>query len=322
MTDRIQPPLVILLPVFDDWESLELLLAHISEVLEERGIEATAVVLDDASPRAWERGELDRSWGALAGVRVVALRRNLGHQRAIAIGLSHVYEHFPEATTVVMDADGEDDPADLPKLLDACRAHGGEKVIFAERTRRLESFSFQAFYHLYRWLHYLFTGIAVRVGNFSVVPWTCLERLVVVSELWSHYAAAVFRARIPRSSVPSARARRLAGRSKMRFVSLVIHGLTAISVFGDVVAVRLLIAGLAVLGLLAVGLGAIFLAPLGLEGPSGWTSLIPIFALFLALQILVSIFALTFIVLGGRQHTAFVPLRDYRFFIRATHDLR
>src|SRR5438309_504196 len=83
--------------------------------------------------------------------------------------------------------------------------------IFAERRRRGEDVAFQAFFAAYRWGHRLLTGMAVRVGNFSIVPAAQLERIVVVSELWNHYAAAVFQAGLPHETIPTRRLRRLTG---------------------------------------------------------------------------------------------------------------
>src|SRR5262249_37876231 len=152
------------------------------------------------------------------------------------------------------DGDGEDDPADVPRLVQRCREEGFEKIVFAERTRRSETLAFRAFYGLYKVVHVLLTGIRGRVGNFSVVPPARLESLVVVSELWNHYAAAAFKSRQPLCLVPTRRASRLQGRSRMNFVDLVAHGLSAISVFGETVGVRLLV--LACLLILMALLGA------------------------------------------------------------------
>ena len=140
-----------------------------------------------------------------------------------------------------MDADGEDDPADVPRLLARLREEGHQKVVFAERSRRSETLTFRIFYVFYKVLHYLLTGKGVRVGNFSAIPRRRLSSLVVVAEMWNHYAAAVFRSRQPYCMVPTRRGRRLCGRSSMNFVSLVTHGLSAISVYSDVVGVRLLV---------------------------------------------------------------------------------
>lgn len=109
-------------------------------------------------------------------------------------------------------------------------------------------------YHLYRIVHWVLTGERVRFGNFSAVPWSCLERLVSVSELWGHYAAAVMRSRIPYVSIRTNRGNRLAGRPQMRFTGLVVYGLRALAIFSDVVGVRLMLATLVLLGAGGIGM--------------------------------------------------------------------
>jgi polyisoprenyl-phosphate glycosyltransferase len=233
--------LVVLMPVYDDWKVAGVLLPLLGEALAAAGHNAFLVIIDDGS---YERGtDLALPPAGFAGGTIVRLRRNLGHQRAICIGLAWIHSNLPGSTTVVMDADGEDDPADVPRLIAVFSAAGGDKVVFAARRRRSESMTFQAGYFAYRLLHRLLVGIPVRVGNFSVLPWSALRRLVVAEELWNHYAAAVVRGRLPRLEVSTHRARRLGGDSTMRFVPLVMHGLSAIAVFADIVCVRLLLAG-------------------------------------------------------------------------------
>ena len=109
----------------------------------------------------------------------------------------------------------------------------------------------------YRFVHLLLTGERVRVGNFSVIPRDLLRRLVAVSDLWNHYAAAVFHARIPYTTIPTTRGTRYAGASQMNFVALVTHGLSAMSVFGDRIGVRLLIVTCALAGLILSAAGAL-----------------------------------------------------------------
>ena len=72
---------------------------------------------------------------------MLRLRRNLGHQRAIAIGLTYIQAQMTTAyeAVVVMDGDGEDAPEDVPRLLARLEAEGGRSIVFAERTRRSES---------------------------------------------------------------------------------------------------------------------------------------------------------------------------------------
>jgi glycosyltransferase involved in cell wall biosynthesis len=273
------------------------------------------IVIDDGSSRTGAK-ELERPYAALAPVEVLHLSRNLGHQRAIAIGLTFVHQERPCDAVVVMDGDGEDRPEDVPKLLAELEASGGAKVVFAQRARRSEGLLFRAFYQLFRALHFVLTGVAVRVGNFSAMPFRCLSTFVVVSEAWNHYAAAVVKARIPYTMVPIARGERLAGRSKMSFVSLVTHGLSAISVFGDVVGVRILIAALIGLAAWSFCLFFTLLLPLDDQGsvPS-WALVWAVILFVLCAQILLVAFTVTLFILSSRNNMSFLPARDYRFFV-------
>lgn len=165
-------------------------------------------------------------------------------------------------------------------------------------------------------LHRALTGVPVRVGNFSVIPAPLLRRLVVVSELWNHYAAAVVRARLPRVLVPTRRARRLAGRSRMDFVGLVTHGLGAMSVFGDRVGVRLLIGAALVLLLTLVGIGAIVGIKFGTDlAIPGWATTAAGLLVAIFFQVFTLAVVFVFVVLGGRGGSGFLPARDYSWFV-------
>lgn len=302
-----------MIPVYNDWAAARQLLERVGRAVP---CQARVLLVDDASTEEPD-GPWPRDLAQIEGVSILHLRRNLGHQRAIAIGLVHVYRNWPGIDAlVVMDADGEDRPQDLPALLDRFASEGGRKVVFAARAKRLESATFRFFYHTYRILHRALTGVAVRVGNFSVIPPQALSRLMVVSELWNHYAAAVFRARIPHTSIPLPRGERLAGRSQMNFVSLLVHGLSAISVFSDVVGARLLVltAGAVVvaIALVVVVAGVRLFTDLAVPG---WATYVTGILLIVLAQALIVSLALVFLIVSGRAATGFLPLRDAELFI-------
>src|ERR671918_713236 len=186
--------LVILMPVYNDWAALSILLPSLERELNADGLRAEILLVDDGSTAPVPPNLGQNSFTAIESVDILSLRRNLGHQRAIAVGLSYIEANRPCYAVVVMDCDGEDDPRDVPRLIRESMANDGQKIVFAARTRRSENLAFKLFYHLYRLIHLLLTGVHVRVGNFSIVPAGALTRLVVVSELWSHYAAAVHKA--------------------------------------------------------------------------------------------------------------------------------
>jgi hypothetical protein len=306
---------LILIPVFNDWPSVSELLPRLDRALS-GGIGADVLIVDDGS--TIDPGdELARGpFHALGRVKLVRLHRNLGHQRAIAVGLAYVKDRLDHDAVVVMDGDGEDDPADVPRLLDRLRAEGGRTIVFAERTRRTESWTFRAFYILYKVMHRILTGRGVKVGNFSAIPRRRLDSLVVVSELWIHYAAAAFQSRQPICTIPTRRGERLHGRSSMNFVSLVVHGLSAIAVSSEVVGVRLLVLAVC-FGLLGLaGLVAAVIVRLATTWAiPGWATVTAGLSLLLLVQAIMLSFVLSLVILGTRQGSAHLPLRDYSAFV-------
>ena len=308
--------LLVLIPIYNDWAAVGLLLLDLDRVLIDAGRIADVLLVDDGSttdpPARW----LAEHWRALRRIEMLSLRRNVGHQRAIGIALAFVDQQRASDALVVMDGDGEDAPKDIPRLLECLHENGERTVVFAERTRRSESLAFRVLYALYRWAHVALTGIPVRVGNFSIIPRRELRRLVVVPELWNHYAAAVFKARLPRATVPTVRGPRLAGKSRMNFVDLVTHGLSALSVHSERIGVRLLVVTAILVALMGSGLMAVLairlFTPLAIPG---WASTVVGLLSILLFQLLAFASLFAFLVLHARSHPTFIPLRDYHYFV-------
>jgi polyisoprenyl-phosphate glycosyltransferase len=312
---RRMAPVVVLIPIFDDWLPCATVIERLDDALEAAGREVAVLLVDDGSTSAPTSLQLDRPLRAVRSIDVLRLRRNLGHQRAICIGLCHVDSEYDCDAVVVMDGDGEDDPHDVVRLLSRWAADP-ETIVFAERTRRSEGLGFRISYWFYRVLHRILTGKGVRVGNFSVVPRGRLRSLVVVSELWSHYAAAVFTSRLPFTTIPTRRARRLAGRSRMNFVALVTHGLSAISVFSEVVGVRVLLATLYVVAASFAGiLTVVAIRFVTTWAVPGWATFAAGILLIILMLAIVFGFLFTFSILFARKSASMLPVRDYEYFI-------
>jgi polyisoprenyl-phosphate glycosyltransferase len=308
--------IAVLIPVYNDWEALSLLLPRLDRALQTAGRTARVCVVDDGSTVSTPAARPE-PYLAIEGVDVLVLRRNLGHQRAIAIGLAHLAHEGRTGAVVVMDGDGEDAPEDVPRLLASLELEGCDTVVFAERRRRSEGPLFAGFYAIYRWLHWLLTGIPVRVGNFSALPARHLQSVVVVSEVWNHYAAAIFKAKLPRTSIPTTRAQRLCGQSRMNFVSLVGHGLSALSVHAEVVGVRLLVVVLA----LSVLMTTVLVGVIGIRiftdlAIPGWATMAAGLLLVLLSQAVAFAVSFVFLVLHARSQPLFIPARDYQYFVR------
>lgn len=313
---HLRSEFIILIPILDDWQAASLLMAGLDQVLEREAARAIVLIVDDGSITRPGPDFLHAPFEQIEEVRVLHLRSNLGHQRAIAIGLAYLYEHAEGRAVVVMDSDGQDRPEDVPLLIRRLGERADSEVVFAERTRRRGPVWFKALYHLYRCVHWLATGVSVRVGNFSVLPFSLLANLVAVPGLWSHYAASVFHARVPHSAMPSTRGRRLAGDSKMSLVGLVTHGLSALAVFGEAIGTRLFILG-----------SVLFLAASGTLGMAFWNlwqagsslvewALIAMMGTMILLLSMLGVAGGFLFLLYSRNTLAFVPLRDYRFFIK------
>ena len=302
--------LTILIPVFSDEDALFTLLDLLDPVLARSDVRPRILIVDDGSPDPIPAAIDAQRWPSLPQIDVLELRANVGHQRAIAVGLAWLENDGRADAVLVMDGDGEDDPADVPRLIEHLRKNGSRRIVFAERTKRSETAVFRLCYWLYRQTHFLLTGIKVRVGNFSVIPRAFLRRLVVSPHLWNHYAAAVFKGRVPFETIKTSRAPRLAGSSRMNFVSLGVHGLSALSVFGEIIGVRL---GLAAVGGLLAALVA--LALLALNGPLPVS--IALCGLFVGLLCQTGAFLLlfVFVILQGRSTLGFLPARDYVHFV-------
>jgi len=315
-TPSLEPAsLVIVMPLFNDWASAGVLLRQLDELLITYSGSVQVVLLNDGSnqliPDNFPGKGLEK-----VRAHVLSLRRNLGHQRVICVGVSFIAEHCECSAMVIMDCDGEDKPEDVLALLRAHEACDGRQIIFAERARRSEGLMFSLGYKVFRAFHRLLTGIPLRFGNFSLVPGTLVKTLPLVSETWSHYAAAVIKAALPYRSIPTHRGTRIAGKSTMRLPALIAHGLSAISVFAEIVSVRLLVFG----GAISIPIVLFMLVVVTVRlttnlGVPGWATYSSLLLLTLLLQILALVGGLSLGLHAFRNSLTFIPLRDYRWFI-------
>lgn len=260
--------LIVVTPVYEDVEASSKLFAELKNQFDEN---IFVVAVDDGSVRQ----PLDISSLKNAGIdgALLKLKRNVGHQRAIAIGLSYVSQHIQEhQRIVVMDSDGEDLPSTIPMLLENLD-NSDVDVVVAQRKSRVETLRFKTFYLLYKKFFSMMTGKAISFGNFMAMSRNAVRRLVVLQELSLHVAGAIIASKLRYSVKSIHRGPRYAGQSKMNFVGLVLHGFKGLMVFAEDVLVRVGIA-CSLVGLFSI-LGAILAVLLKLIGFStpGWFSI-------------------------------------------------
>jgi polyisoprenyl-phosphate glycosyltransferase len=285
----------IVSPVYRDVPSFRLLRERLVEELATDPEQVRFVVIDDTAGQ-------DPEVATLAGFDDVVVLQppfNLGHQRALVYALRKILPRIAEEDIVVtLDADGEDRPEDLPRLLAAARGEvdGPRPVAVALRTKRRESIGFKLMYRLFRLLFRALTGTTVRSGNFAAMPGSVARRALLHPTFDLSYSSAILALDLPVVLVPCERGERYEGRSKMTFGRLAMHGLRMLMPFTEQIAIRALavfVASLvfgAVLALVVVGI-KIFSA----SAVPGWASFTALGALIVSLVALgnfVSLFVL------------------------------
>ncbi len=306
----------ILTPVYNDWESLQILIQNIEQIDFLNAYDIKLIIIDDGS--SMETLPYPKSESIL--IDVVPLKSNVGHQRSIAIGLQYIADTQQSVNKIiVMDSDGEDKPEDIPQLLLASKKNNSEKIIFAKRNKRNESRFFRFSYIIYKLIFKAFTGFSINYGNFSCIPRSLLGKLIYQENIWNHFAGSIIQSKIPLDTISLDRGKRYAGSSKMNLNNLIIHGLSAISIYFDLFTIRILKASFlgAFIGLLYIVFILYQKIILGTAIP-GWAS-----SLILIISgIIIQLFSVTIIVVLlqlSRRKSIIPPNRLlYKEFIKST----
>jgi len=305
--------LVVLIPILNDWVSVAEVITGLDAAFAASPDSISILMVDDGStiPPPAPFGPYQK----LRDIAVLKLKKNVGHQRAIAVGLCYIAEKLKCDAVLIMDGDGQDVPADAARLVERLKQLPAPTAVFAERARRSESLAFRVCYGVYQLLHLLLTGLGIHVGNFSVLPAAYLDRLAIEPMPWNHYAAPVLRSRIPVDRIPTARGARLQGQSRLNFVALVVHGLSALACYGEIIGVRLILLSgvLFAFGLLdlAALIGIKVFTQLAIPG---WTSLFLGLVLVVILQVATLVSNFTMQIISLRSAQPFLPARDYHWF--------
>jgi len=298
--------ILFVIPIFNDWASFRHLVNDIDTAL--AGFDGSAAILaiDDGSSVEVDRAQWAGStFQRVMRVDVVRLACNLGHQKAIAIGLSLASKRDDVDAVVVMDGDGEDDPSDLPRLLEAL-ARRQAPIVLAHRAKRSEGRVFRVFYTIYKSLFRRLTGVGLSFGNYSAMTVAAARRLSFMPNLWNSLPATCLRSKLPIHTVSTIRGRRYEGQPKMNFVSLILHGMQAITVFSDTVLVRLSLAAMAVTGIAALGVVIIRFSGSDWMIP-GWASNMIGFLALSLLTVLFGLLSTSLLTLQERSNMPMIP---------------
>ena len=225
----------ILIPIYNDWQSVFKLLENINLEVSTLNFEFSVIIINDASTES--KPELSVNLKNLKSVQVINMKQNRGHARCNAAGLKHINEKEEFDYVIPMDGDGEDRPEELSLLIEKIQEYPNT-VVTANRVKRSEGFMFKFCYLAHKYLTLVFTGQTIKYGNYTCLPKSAVNIMINEPATWSSFSGSLAKIAKVRKSVPSERGTRYFGPSKMSFVNLLKHSLSIIAVFKTTLIIR------------------------------------------------------------------------------------
>ena len=225
----------ILIPIYNDRESLTKLIENINGELNSVNAEVSILVINDASSQ-----QIVNTYPNLENIRsfeIINMKQNRGHARCIASGLKYIYEKKEFDYVIPMDGDGEDRPEEIKNFIELSE-QAGEQSIVGERVKRSEGLLFQICYKFHKFLTLAFTGQSIKFGNYSCLSKSTIEKMLKEKATWSSFSGSLRKVEKDLVSLPSIRGVRYFGPSQMSFFNLLKHSLSIISVYRKTVLIR------------------------------------------------------------------------------------
>jgi cellulose synthase/poly-beta-1,6-N-acetylglucosamine synthase-like glycosyltransferase len=225
----------ILIPVYNDWQSVFKLLENINLQVAALNDELSVIIVNDASTE--NRPEFSVDLNNVKSIQIINMKENKGHARCNAAGLKYINEKEDFDYVIPMDGDGEDRPEELSLLIEKIKEFPNT-VITANRVKRSEGFIFKSCYLAHKYLTLIFTGQIIKYGNYTCLPKSSVNEMVNEKATWNSFSGSLAKIAKDRKSIPSERGTRYFGPSKMSFINLLKHSLSIITVFKTTLLIR------------------------------------------------------------------------------------
>ena len=225
----------ILIPAYNDWQSVSELLDNIDHNLSGIEHEISVIIVNDASNH--DRKEEDKTFENIHSIKILNMRMNQGHARCIATGLKYINEKEDFDYIIPMDGDGEDRPEEIKEFINQIQNSNGKPIV-GKRVKRSEGLFFKICYEFHKLITLTFTGKSIKFGNFSCLPKSTVEKLINEKATWNSFSGSLSKIEKDLFEIPSIRGDRYFGPSKMSFTNLLKHSLSIISVFKKTVLIR------------------------------------------------------------------------------------
>ncbi len=226
---------VILIPIYNDRESLKILIENINNEIKDLDHEISLVVINDASSQ--QIVDNYPNIENINSIEIVNMKENRGHARCIASGLKYIFEKKEFDFVIPMDGDGEDRPEEIKNFIELSK-QSGEKSLIGERVKRSEGLIFKTCYQFHKFLTLAFTGQSIKFGNFTCLSKTSVKKMLDEKATWNSFSGSLKKIDKDLISMPSIRGKRYFGPSQMSFFNLLKHSLSIISVFRKTVLIR------------------------------------------------------------------------------------
>jgi len=226
---------VILIPIYNDRQSLKLLIENINQEIKDLNSEISIVVINDASSQQIidEYPNVEN----IHSIEILNMKQNRGHARCIASGLKYIHEKKEYDFIIPMDGDGEDRPEEIKNFIEISK-QSGDRSIVGERIKREESIFFKICYQFHKFLTFAFTGKSIKFGNFTCLSKATVKKMLDEKATWNSFSGSLKKIEKDLISSPSIRGKRYFGPSQMSFFKLLKHSLSIISVFRKTVLIR------------------------------------------------------------------------------------
>jgi len=228
----------ILIPNYNDWQSVFKLLENIDLVIAGLEEEVSVLIVNDASTE--QRPEISLNLNNLKSIQVINMKENRGHARCNAAGLKYINEREDVDYVIPMDGDGEDRPEEIRPLIEKAKEYP-DTVITANRIKRSEGLLFKFCYLIHKYLTFVFTGQSIKFGNYTCLTKSAVDKMSKEAATWSSFSGSLSKVVKDRRSVPSIRGVRYFGPSKMSFINLLKHSLSIAAVYKFTVLIRSII---------------------------------------------------------------------------------
>ena len=225
----------ILIPVYNDWQSVSELLDNIDHNLLVVDHEISVIIVNDSSNH--DRKDEDKIFENIHSIKILNMKINQGHARCIATGLKYIYEKEDFDYIIPMDGDGEDRPEEIKEFIDQIQ-NSNNKPVVGKRVKRSEGLFFKICYEFHKLLTLIFTGKSIKFGNYTCLSKITVEKMINEKATWNSFSGSLSKIEKDLFEIPSIRGDRYFGPSKMSFFNLLKHSLSIISVFKNTVLIR------------------------------------------------------------------------------------